>query len=87
MTKLNNAVCVEQPIVVSSTGILERLINWPTQALLQLMRWQELYVQRRALLGMSDHMLKDLGLNRGDVMHEARRPFWDDPLRVKRDDV
>ena len=87
MNKLNTAVIAEQPISVSSTGTLERLVNWPTRALLQLMRWQELYAQRRALLGMSDHMLKDLGLNRGDVMHEARRPFWDDPLRTKRDDL
>ena len=87
MTKLNTAVCVEQSIAVSSTSTLEHLITWPTRALLQLMRWQELHRQRRALLGMSDHMLKDLGLNRGDVLHEARRPFWDDPLRTKRDDV
>ena len=87
MSKLTTTACVEQSFAVSSTSTLERLINWPTRALLQLMRWQELHAQRRALLSMSDHMLKDLGLNRGDVLHEARRPFWDDPLRAKRDDL
>ena len=87
MSKLTTTAYAEQPLVVSSTSTLERLINWPSRALLQLMRWQELYAQRRALLSMSDHMLKDLGLNRGDILHEARRPFWDDPLRVKRGDL
>ena len=31
---------------------------------------------RRQLLELNDHMLKDLGLNRADLHHEASRPFW-----------
>jgi hypothetical protein len=31
------------------------------------------------LLGMDDHMLKDLGLS-GIAETEASRPFWDVPL-------
>src|SRR5260370_21589756 len=35
--------------------------------------------ERRMLLGMDDHMLKDLGLS-GLAEAEASRPFWDVPL-------
>jgi uncharacterized protein YjiS (DUF1127 family) len=35
--------------------------------------------ERRMLLGMDDHMLKDLGLS-GIAEAEASRPFWDVPL-------
>jgi uncharacterized protein YjiS (DUF1127 family) len=34
--------------------------------------------ERRALLGMDDRMLKDMGLN-GAAYAEANRPFWDVP--------
>ncbi|WCD82772.1 DUF1127 domain-containing protein [Pseudomonas sp. TUM22785] len=46
----------------------------------RLLRWYQLYSQRRELASLSDAMLKDLGLTRGDVMQESERPFWDDPL-------
>lgn len=46
----------------------------------RLLRWYRLYNQRRELAGLSDAMLKDLGLSRGDVMQESERHFWDDPL-------
>ncbi len=35
--------------------------------------------ERRMLVGMDDHMLKDLGLS-GIAATEASRPFWDVPL-------
>ncbi|MCT8162266.1 DUF1127 domain-containing protein [Pseudomonas putida] len=44
-------------------------------------RWQQLYRQRRELASLGDETLKDLGLSRADIMQEAERPFWDDPLR------
>ena len=48
----------------------------------QLMGALELALQvrreRRALLGMDDRMLKDLGLN-GSAYAEGSRPFWDVP--------
>jgi uncharacterized protein YjiS (DUF1127 family) len=37
----------------------------------------ETYRQRRALLALSDHMLRDLGLSRADAYREATRSFWD----------
>ena len=36
--------------------------------------------ERRMLLGLSDGMLKDLGLDRGSAYAEAARPFWDVPV-------
>lgn len=32
--------------------------------------------QRRALGQLSDHALRDMGLNRADVEREAAKPFW-----------
>lgn len=32
--------------------------------------------QRRALGGLSDAMLRDIGLTRGDVARETAKPFW-----------
>ena len=38
--------------------------------------WIERYRQRRALLELSDHMLKDIGISRVEAEHEGRKPFW-----------
>jgi uncharacterized protein YjiS (DUF1127 family) len=32
--------------------------------------------QRRQLAELNDHMLRDIGLSRADVMAEATKPFW-----------
>lgn len=33
-------------------------------------------IQRRALVSLSDHMLKDIGISRYDANHEIGKPFW-----------
>jgi uncharacterized protein YjiS (DUF1127 family) len=38
--------------------------------------WQERSRQRRHLAGLSDHMLRDIGLSPGDVWAECEKPFW-----------
>lgn len=38
--------------------------------------WLERRQQRRALLELSDHMLKDIGLSRTDALREGVKPFW-----------
>ena len=38
--------------------------------------WTERHRQRRALLALSDHALKDIGLNSADAWQEGRKPFW-----------
>lgn len=32
--------------------------------------------QRRALLGLSDELLMDIGLTRSQALREAAKPFW-----------
>ena len=46
------------------------------QAVELLMTWHERARQRRQLQGLSDSMLRDLGLGRADVEAEAAKPFW-----------
>ena len=46
----------------------------------RLLHWRELARQRRALLALSDHMLKDIGITRAEAEREARRPFWSDGI-------
>ena len=38
--------------------------------------WMERRRQRRALLELSDHLLKDIGIGRGDAYREGSKPFW-----------
>jgi uncharacterized protein YjiS (DUF1127 family) len=41
-----------------------------------LLIWHERARQRRQLSSLNDHMLRDLGLTRADVMAETSKPFW-----------
>jgi uncharacterized protein YjiS (DUF1127 family) len=38
--------------------------------------WHRRARERRHLEALSDHMLRDIGLSRADVMAEATKPFW-----------
>jgi uncharacterized protein YjiS (DUF1127 family) len=46
-----------------------------------LARANEVARQRRALMQLGDHALKDFGVSRADAWHEAGRPWWDLPDR------
>ena len=49
----------------------------PARGLLAtLERWAERRRQRQALLGLSDSMLKDIGISYADAWQEGRKPFW-----------
>jgi uncharacterized protein YjiS (DUF1127 family) len=41
-----------------------------------LLTWHERSRQRHQLQCLSDHMLRDIGLSRADVLAEATKPFW-----------
>lgn len=46
-------------------------------ALWQTLRcWSERASQRRALAGLDDRMLHDIGLSRATALNEAEKPFW-----------
>ncbi|NJM92778.1 MAG: DUF1127 domain-containing protein [Rhodospirillaceae bacterium] len=38
--------------------------------------WLERMRERRQLAGLSDGMLKDIGVSRADVEHVVEKPFW-----------
>ncbi|MDP6389375.1 MAG: DUF1127 domain-containing protein [Alphaproteobacteria bacterium] len=56
-----------QSVGTTVAGIVQTLENWAERAR-----------QRRALAGLDDHMLKDIGLNRATMAAEAEKPFWRD---------
>lgn len=41
-----------------------------------LLLWQRRADERLWLAQMDDHMLKDIGLSRADIIHETDKPFW-----------
>lgn len=57
-----------------------RLQTLATTACNRLLRWHQLSRQRRALLGLDERMLKDIGITRLEAEREARRPFWSDGI-------
>lgn len=64
--------------------LARRLQKLPTMACNRLLRWHELSRQRRALLGLNERMLKDIGITRLEAEQEARRPFWSDGITCGR---
>jgi uncharacterized protein YjiS (DUF1127 family) len=41
-----------------------------------LLLWLQRRRERRQLAGLSDHMLKDIGVTRADIDVETRKVFW-----------
>ncbi len=64
-------LCLEIPSE-SPPGARARL----RAALARMREWYEVYRQRRALLGLDDAMLKDIGTSRADALREGNKPFW-----------
>jgi uncharacterized protein YjiS (DUF1127 family) len=46
------------------------------QVIDRLLLWAERSRERHRLAELDDHMLRDIGLSRADVMAEATKPFW-----------
>jgi len=38
--------------------------------------WRQRSYERQALAGLSDQLLRDVGITRCDAMNEASKPFW-----------
>lgn len=64
---LNSAAAAVWSFVVMTGTVLDRLISAHE-------RWR----QRQALLGLDDHLLKDIGLTRVDVEREAGKKPWEE---------
>ena len=52
------------------------LALWLRRAADLLLTWHERARQRRQLRTLNDHMLRDIGLTRADVLAESSKPFW-----------
>jgi len=39
--------------------------------------WREIRRQRRELLDLDDHLLKDIGISRDEALQESQRPVWE----------
>ena len=55
---------------------LRRLGDHVGRGLDRLLLWTERAGQRHRLAELNDHMLRDIGLSRADVMAETTKPFW-----------
>ena len=60
----------------AAEGATVRIVDIVTALLSHLAAWQQRSSTRRHLAGMSDDMLKDVGLSRADAHQESRKPFW-----------
>ena len=50
--------------------------RWIRRAVDMVLTWHGRARERRQLLELSDHMLRDIGISRADAIGEAERPFW-----------
>jgi uncharacterized protein YjiS (DUF1127 family) len=55
---------------------LDRAIAWLQNAIAVLKLWHERGQQRRALAGLDERFLRDLGITRCDADVECSKPFW-----------
>ncbi len=47
------------------------------EALARVLTWQERARQRRDLAALDERMLRDVGLDRGDIWRETQKRFWE----------
>jgi uncharacterized protein YjiS (DUF1127 family) len=61
----------------AAIGVAQFLRNPGARLVIALLRRQELARQRRRLVALDEHMLKDIGITRADASREGSRLFWD----------
>lgn len=78
MTTLTGNATLDPPSRDGSGRDRERYATPGTVALAlhALSTWRERARQRRALLTLSDAMLRDIGISRCDACGEGWKPFW-----------
>ncbi len=55
---------------------LSAIASLATAMIYGLLTWQRRSEERAVLAGLSAHQLKDIGLDRGQVVLESSKPFW-----------
>jgi uncharacterized protein YjiS (DUF1127 family) len=53
-----------------------RLASWLRSARARVQLWQQRRQGRQQLLGLDDHLLRDIGISRLQAEAEADKPFW-----------
>ena len=59
-----------------SVGFAARLWRWAVAVVAMMDAWGARVRQRRHLRTLDDHMLRDIGLTRGEVIFESRKLPW-----------
>jgi uncharacterized protein YjiS (DUF1127 family) len=57
-------------------NVQSTLANWFVRVVETVLEWQDRARMRQALLHLDERLLKDMGLNRIDVVRETEKPFW-----------
>lgn len=57
-------------------GARAPLMHVAVNGLRVVVMWHERHSQRRALSGLTQEELTDIGVSQGDAAAEARKPFW-----------
>jgi uncharacterized protein YjiS (DUF1127 family) len=77
---------LEQGRIGAPPGALaDRLVGMVRWLLHEIVRRREVLRQRRGLLELDDHLLRDIGLRREDALREADRLLWQDALGLRLD--
>ncbi len=63
-------------VVLSSAALLRALGRAIATVVVTVQAWHLRAEQRRGLAAMSDHLLRDIGLDRGSAYREVHKPFW-----------
>lgn len=64
------------PRAIERLSLGERIANAAVGAIAQVREWRERARSRRALLRLDEHMLRDLGIDRGTAQFKGSLPFW-----------
>lgn len=69
----NGASRTSRPSLLATVATAVRGFGWLVD---RLMGWAERARQRHTLMGLDDHLLKDIGISRVEAEREAAKPFW-----------
>ena len=61
---------------VSAASLWARAGTAAGEAVTRLLVWHDRVRERRALLGLNDLQLRDIGISRADAGGEGEKPFW-----------
>jgi uncharacterized protein YjiS (DUF1127 family) len=76
---MNGSCCTldtTAPAALATLAQRRRMHGTLVETAERLWRWYDRARSRRALMGMDDRMLRDIGIDRATAQYEGTRPFW-----------